>query len=86
MTIALVVVSLLTAPEDRAQIDAFFTRLETPSDERAPGPLLLVNLRRLRRAAAGRGWRAYGEDLAGFGLGWAIVAALVTATALFLSA
>jgi Na+/proline symporter len=84
-TIALVAVSLLTPPEDRAHVESFFTRLETPSDDRAPGPLLLVNLRRLRRAAAGRGWRAYGEDLAGFGLGWAIVAVLVTATALFLS-
>jgi Na+/proline symporter len=84
--VALVVVSLLTAPESRSQTDAFFTRLETPSDDTAQGPLLLVNLLRLRRAAAGRGWRAFREDLTGFALGWAIVALLVAATALFLVA
>ena len=84
--VALVVVSLLTAPESRSQIDSFFTRLETPSDDTAQGPLLLVNLLRLRRAAAGRGWRAFREDLAGFALGWAIVVLLVAATALFLVA
>ena len=48
-------------------------------------PLLLVNLLRLRAAAAGRGWRAYREDLGGFVLGWAMVLALVAATIGFLS-
>jgi Na+/proline symporter len=84
--VALVVVSLLTAPESRSQTESFFTRLDTPSDDTAQGPLLLVNLLRLRRAAAGRGWRAFREDLAGFALGWAIVVLLVAATALFLVA
>jgi Na+/proline symporter len=85
-TAALVVVSLLTAPEARAQTDSFFTRLDTPSDGTAQGPLLIVNLLRLRRAAAGRGWRAFREDLAGFALGWVIVVSLVAALALFLAA
>ena len=35
-------------------------------------------------AAAGRGWRAYREDLGGFALGWVIVVVLVAATALLL--
>jgi Na+/proline symporter len=47
-------------------------------------PLLLVNLLGLRRAASGRGWRAFREDLGGFALAWAIVFSLVGATALFL--
>lgn len=51
----------------------------------ADRPLLLVNLLRLRRAAAGRGWRAFREDLGGFGLGWVMVVVLVAATALFLA-
>jgi hypothetical protein len=46
--------------------------------------LLLVNLLRLRRAAAGRGWRAFREDLGGFALGWALVILLVALTALLL--
>ncbi len=96
--LALVAVSLLTAPEPRGQIDAFFERLQTSSDDavasHAPKagaraddgqrPLLLVNLLHLRRASAGRGWRAYREDLGGFAAGWAIVFVLVVATALYL--
>jgi Na+/proline symporter len=136
---ALVVVSLLTAPEPAESIESFFTRLETSSDhvthadadgrstapaevatwarrtgstereaasvrtpagstdagawprrtgsdERTPAdrPLLLVNLLRLRAAAAGRGWRAFQEDLEGFALGWVMVLVLVAATAFFL--
>ena len=96
---ALVVVSLLTRPEPESRIDSFFTRLQTSSDGPAEGepaldaagshliaerPLLLVNLLRLRAAAAGRGWRAFREDLVGFALAWVIVVALVAATALFL--
>jgi Na+/proline symporter len=85
---ALVVVSLLTPPEPGPAISSFFERLETPSDEAttsAKGPLLLVNLLRLRRAAAGRGWRAYREDLGGFVVGWVLVVVLVIATAMFLA-
>jgi len=132
---ALVVVSLVTAPEPEASLDSFFGRLQTSSDEGAtdpwadpsmwsaprsadalprrrqaidpalgeiatiPGdadarpavistaeqPLLLVNLLRLREGAAGRGWRAYREDLGGFALGWVLVIGLVLVTVLFLA-
>ena len=82
--VALVVVSLLTRPEPAGQMASFFERLETPSDERADGPLILVNLLRLRRAAGSLGWRAYREDLTGFAIGWAVVIVLVTTTALVL--
>jgi Na+/proline symporter len=89
---ALVIVSLLTAPEPAAEMDSFFTRLETSSDESPSGaqqparrePLLLVNLLDLRRGAGGLGWRAYREDLAGFTTGWIVVIVLVVATAWFL--
>lgn len=47
-------------------------------------PLLLVNLLRLRKAAAGRGWRVYREDLGGFTFAWVLVFLLVIATAAFL--
>lgn len=97
--LALIVVSLLTPPEPAATIDALFGRLQTssdndvtqPADYRAaasavvPQPLLLVNLLNLPRAAAGRGWRAFAEDLRGFAIGWALVIVLVIATALFLA-
>jgi Na+/proline symporter len=85
---ALVVVSLLTPPEPEPSIRSFFERLETPSDEAttsAKGPLLLVNVLRLRQAAAGRGWQAYREDLGGFVAGWVLVVVLVIATAMFLA-
>ncbi len=92
---ALVVVSLLTQPEPAVSIDSFFGRLQTTSDEPGPEaggaattaadrPLLLVNLLCLRSAAAGRGWRAFREDLGGFVLGWVMVVLLVAATALLL--
>ena len=84
-TIALVVVSLMTSPEPADALTSFYDRLRTPSDERTvTGPLLLVNLLRLRSGAGGQGWRAYREDLSGFVLGWVIVLALVLATAVFL--
>jgi Na+/proline symporter len=96
---ALVVVSLLTRPEPTESIESFFGRLQKSSDEGVhaaggaigdgPGgrnsPLLLVNLLRLRQAAAGRGWRAFREDLGGFALGWVMVFLLVAGTALFLA-
>jgi Na+/proline symporter len=85
--VALVVVSLLTKPEPAERTESFFTRLHTSSDE--PGavarPLLLVNVLRLGRAAAGRGWRAFREDLVGLAVGFGMVAALVAATAWLLS-
>src|SRR6267142_1123968 len=83
---ALVVVSLLTDPEPAERTESFFNRLETSSDE--PGavarPLLLVNVLRLG-GAAGRGWRAFREDLLGLAVGWGLVVALVAATAWLLS-
>jgi Na+/proline symporter len=97
--VALVVVSLLTRPEPPAQVKSFFDRMQTSSDthplaaapgraaefSEAPRPLLLVNILRLRSAAAGRGWRAFAEDLGGLAVGFAMVAALVAATALLLA-
>ena len=93
--IALVVVSLLTAPEPEARREAFFEKLDTSTDDGAPtGPreaaeagqqLLLVNLLHPRRGAAGVGFfQAYREDLRGFAVGWAIAAVLVLGTALLL--
>ncbi|PYR94301.1 MAG: hypothetical protein DMF84_05650 [Acidobacteria bacterium] len=84
---ALVAVSLLTAAEPAARMDSFYSRLETSSDESAKTtdrPLLLVNALNPARAAAGRGWRAYREDLGGFTLGWVLVVVLIVATALLL--
>jgi Na+/proline symporter len=84
---ALVVVSLLTKPEAAERIDSFFDRLQTSSDEAgtAARPLLLVNVLRLGRATAGRGWRVFREDLVGLAIGFGMVAALVAATAWLLS-
>ena len=84
---ALVAVSLLTAAVPPARMDSFYSRLETSSDESAKTtdrPLLLVNALNPARAAAGRGWRAYREDLGGFTLGWVLVVVLIVATALLL--
>jgi Na+/proline symporter len=88
--VALVAVSLLTRPEPAERLESFFGRLQTPSDEGAAGgapdrPLLLVNLLRLRRAASGRGWRTFREDLGGLAVGIALVIVLVAATALWLN-
>jgi Na+/proline symporter len=93
--VALVVVSLLTHPEPADSVDSLFRRLRTSSDQPDLGtvgadasvadrPLLLVNVLSLRRAAAGRGWRVFREDLGGCALGWAMVLVLVAATALLL--
>jgi len=85
--IALVVVSLLTPPEPAARMESFFTRLTTSSDEpeTAGRPLLLVSILDPIRAAGGRGWQAFREDLAGLALGFGLVAALVAGTAWLLS-
>jgi len=90
---ALVIVSMMTAPEPTPAIESFFGRLETSSDEPTSGsssspsarePLLLVNLLNLRRAAGGLGWRAFREDLSGFVFGWIVVIVLVLGTTVFL--
>jgi Na+/proline symporter len=83
-TLALVVVSLLTPPEPAAAIGSFFQRLRTSSDDEREDPLLLVNALSPTRAAGGKGWRAYAEDLRGFALGWIIVAALVASAVVLL--
>ena len=88
---ALVVVSLLTEPEPAGNIESFFERLRTNSDDTgaaagAKQPLLLVNLLNPRRAFGGRGWSVFREDLVGFGVAWILVIVLVIATALFLAA
>jgi Na+/proline symporter len=85
--IALVAGSLATPPEPSADLQSFFSRLETSSDadEGAHRPLLLVNLLTPGRGAAGRGWRAYQDDLVGFVLGWLIVVVLVAGTAWLLA-
>jgi Na+/proline symporter len=84
---ALVVISLLTDPEPADRTQSFFDRLQTSSDEpRAVArPLLLVNVLRLRRAAAGEGWRAFRQDLGGLAVGFILVGVLVAATAAFLA-
>jgi Na+/proline symporter len=84
---ALVVVSLLTNPEPAEATESFFSRLHTSSDAtgEVARPLLLVNVLRLRRAAAGRGWRAFQEDLIGLAVGAAMVVTLVAATAWLLA-
>ena len=82
--VTLVVVSLLTHPEPAEDLSSLFGRLHTSSDDGVDRPLLLVNLLRLRHAAAGRGWRAFREDLGGFAFGWLLVVLLVAATAVLL--
>ena len=86
-SVALVVVSLATAPESRVALQSFFSRLETSSDgdESERQPLLLVNVLTPGRGADGRGWRAYREDLVGFVVGWIIVVLLVAGTAWLLA-
>jgi Na+/proline symporter len=92
-TAALVIGSLMTAPEPAARINSLFDRLQTSSDRhpevsestpKGDEPLLLVNALNLQEGAKGRGWGAYREDLSGFALGWAIVIVLVIATAVML--
>ena len=83
---ALIVFSLLTPPEPSAVLTAFYGRLETSSDDDATArPLLLVDLFRAPRIAAARGWRVFADDLAGFGIAWILVIALVAATAALLA-
>jgi Na+/proline symporter len=78
---ALIVVSLLTKPEQEAAVGQFFARFDEPVEGTAkPGTRLLL-------ADLGTGLRKgghYGEDIKGFFLGWAMVAALVGLTWLWL--
>jgi len=85
--VALVAVSLLTDPEPAERTESFFNRLQTSSDETGAvvRPLLLVNVLRLRRAAAGHGWQLFREDLSGLAVGGGMVVALVAATAWLLA-
>ena len=82
---ALVIVSLLTAPEPANATSSLFGRLDASSDDEADRPLLLVHLLRLRAATRKRGWRTFREDLGGFAVGCLMVLVLVGATAIFLA-
>jgi Na+/proline symporter len=95
--LALVIVSLLTAPEPDETRRSFYERLETPTDEDAPsGPRevaeagqqsLLLNLLHPARGTEGVGFfRAYREDIKGFAVGWLIAAVLVFGTWVLLQA
>jgi Na+/proline symporter len=84
-TAALVVVSLLTAPEPAPVMESFWARFDTSSDNEERRPLLLVHLFDLRRVSRERGWGVFRQDLGGFAVGWVLVLLLVAATALFLS-
>jgi Na+/proline symporter len=85
--VALVVVSVATDPEPAEHLESFFQRLDMSTDSEAGGtqPLLLVNLLRLPRVAAGKVWRTFRDDLGGFTLGWILVIVLVAVTAVFLA-
>jgi Na+/proline symporter len=83
-TAALVIGSLLTAPEDAPKLKSFYERLETPTAGPAETAakegrqLLLVNLFHLRRGAQGLSFlRAYRTDLKGFAIGWCLALALL---------
>ncbi len=95
--LALVVVSLLTAPEPEASRRSFYDRLQTPTDlgdapsarevAEAGQQSLLVNLLQPRQGAAGVGFlKAYREDLRGFAVGWVVAIGLVFGTWLLLGA
>ena len=97
--VALVAVSLMTAPEPEPRLASLFDRLHTSSDSPSPEatvpssgdasstdrPLLLVNVMHVRTVAADRGWRVFAEDLTGLAGGFALVIALVAVTAWLLA-
>lgn len=78
--VALVVVSLLTTPEPKEKMDAFFANLDEPVEGTAPKGtrLLIVDMLRLRSLGA------YKEDLRGFAVGWLLVVGLVGVTWIWL--
>lgn len=94
---ALVIVSLATPPEGKAAQE-LFDRLDTPAgledksveqvriEAAAQGQqLILPNLLRLRRSAAGQPiLRAYRHDLHGFAFAWLVVAAMIAVAWLIL--
>jgi hypothetical protein len=78
---ALIIVSYVTTPEPATTLDPFFARFAEPVEgTAAPGTrLLLADLATgLKKGAS------YKEDVNGFLIGWALVAALVGATWLWL--
>lgn len=79
--VTLIVVSLLTAPEDAAKVDPFFARFAEPvPGTAAPGTRLL-----LADMASGLGpMKLYRDDIRGFLLGWVWVVVLVAITWLLL--
>jgi Na+/proline symporter len=92
---ALVLVSILTSPECSERTSSFFGRLESPTDVPAElsrievaylgKQLMLMNLQNLREGTHGVGFfKAYREDLLGFGSGWILVILLVALTWLLL--
>jgi len=74
-----------------ASLDASVAHTVAPADRGVAirttnvRPLLLVNMLRLRSAVAAHGWRVFAEDLSGLAIGFALVGALVAATALMLA-
>jgi Na+/proline symporter len=82
---ALVIVSLLTAPEPQAAMASLFGRLDASSDDDTDRPLLFVHLLRAVHVARARGWGVFAEDVGGFAVGWLMVILLVGATTVFLA-
>jgi hypothetical protein len=96
----LLVVSLLTKPEDATRMEAFFDRMRRSTDDAdlspagQPGPLaaergqelLLLDVGTWFTATRWRGFRRrYREDIAGFGLAWLAVAAMIFAAWLLMA-
>lgn len=82
---ALVIVSLVTSPEPDADLESFFGRLETSSDDGTERPLLLVHLLHPARASRRHGGRTFRDDLGGFAIGVLMVLLLAGGTAIFLA-
>jgi len=84
-------VSILTKPEDRQRIEAFFDNMRRKSDAPEPGPdgkkplagltgddLLLLDIPGYRNKERRKNFfRRYREDLAGFALSWLVVGLLI---------
>jgi Na+/proline symporter len=84
-------VSILTKPEEKEKIDAFFDNMRRKSDAKEPGPdgkkplasltgddLLLLDIPGWGRKARWKNFFSrYREDLAGFLLSWAVVGLLI---------
>ena len=84
-------VSILTKPEDRQRIEAFFDNMRRKSDAPEPGPdgkkplagltgddLLLLDIPGYRNKERRKNFfKRYREDLAGFALSWLVVGLLI---------